>query len=168
MTIKKNIQLDESTNIWFDKQFDGKGAAAMRDILDGIAFLIPNHPIINKSATFTDAIEYIILTSKAMYQRSMVALKGMFSKGELSLIIDVMNGTMLSPAMPGESLRGNVPDGIALDWLDEKWGIDGQALVEKIKNLGLAECSTLELWANGFWYGENAGENIEKYLEQLI
>lgn len=167
-TSQKNLQVEQGAIEFYNTKFDGKGTAGMQDCVETIAFFMPDHPIETTRAGFVEALEHIIASSKAIHIRSMVKLKGMFSQAELSLIIDVMNGTRLSPAMPGETLRGNVPDGIALDRLDEKWEIDGQALVEKITGLGIAEAATLELWANGFWYGNHDElPDMDDYIKKL-
>lgn len=166
---QKNLQLEQSAIEFFNGKFNGKGTAGMQDCVETIAFFMPDHPIEPARAGFVETLEYILTASKAINIRSMVKLKGMFTTPELSLIIDVMNGFMLSPAMPGESLRGNVPDGIALDRLDEKWEVDGKALVEKINALGIAEAATLELWANGYWYGNHDElPNMDEYIKKLI
>jgi hypothetical protein len=56
------------------------------------------------------------------------------TQAEASLIVDAMNGT-LSEAHTYSLLWANVADAIHYDGLAEKWGIDGPALVAKLRAL---------------------------------
>jgi hypothetical protein len=95
-------------------------------------------------------------------------LKGKFTADELKLIIDVMNGTMLTAQFAGQHLLPNVQDGIALDHLDEKWEIDADKLKEKIKSLSIPDIFFLEIWIQGFWQqNTESGVELEKYIEEL-
>jgi hypothetical protein len=66
-----------------------------------------------------------------LYKRAMLEVKGKFIRGELLLIVDVYNATVLTPGMP--MLNAQVSDGIALDGLDKKWEIDGPVMVKRFK-----------------------------------
>lgn len=105
-----------------------------------------------------------------LYRRTLHELRGKFTRGELSLMIDVFNATALLPEIAGQHLAASVADGIDLDHLDEKWEIDGAELNRKISGLTIFESASLELWANGFWYRQKAEEplDLEKWLKQLI
>ncbi|MBA7559402.1 hypothetical protein ES708_01016 [subsurface metagenome] len=85
-----------------------------------------------------------------LYQRTLHDMRGRFSAGELSLMVDVMKATMLTPTSAGQSLAANVSDGIALDGLDTKWEIDGGTLNKKMDTLTIFEVVCLEIWATGF------------------
>ena len=116
---------------------------------------------------------YVLEIFPRLYQRTLHDMKGKFSESELSLMIDVMNATMLTPQSAGYHLTGNVSDGIALDGLDTKWEIDGPALNKKMGALSPFEAACLEIWANGFWYAKDrkdiqSGENFKDWLAQLI
>ena len=116
---------------------------------------------------------YTLEAFPRLYQRTLHSLKGRFSRGELMLMVDVMNATALTPGMAGHTLLANVPDGIALDHLDEKWEIDDPALNEKMAGLHPFEAACLEIWANGFWYREKAegissGEELGAWVGQLL
>jgi hypothetical protein len=97
---------------------------------------------------------YILEALPRLYQRTLYEMKGVFSEGELSLMIDVMNGTMLTPQLAGQQIGANVSDGIALDHLDKKWEIDGKALNEKLAGLSPFQLACLEIRASGFWYAQ--------------
>lgn len=111
-------------------------------------------------------MEYIGDAFPQLYRLTLHALKGQFSRGELLLMIDVNNGLWLLPGMAGQHLSAQVADGIALDRLDEKWGIDDDALNTKISSLSTFEAACLELWIGAFWRQEEHG-NIEEYVAAM-
>jgi len=116
---------------------------------------------------------YSIEAFRSLYVRALHDLRGRFDKGELSLMIDVFNGTMLTPQLAGQQLIIQCVDGMDLDGLDEKWNIDREAFTEKLNALTLTEATALEIWANGFWYGgpsETAGElpDFDEYVSTLL
>lgn len=118
---------------------------------------------------------YILEAFPAIYRITLAReLKGVFTRPELMLVIDVCNGLMLTPGIAGQHLPANVSDGIALDGLDKKWEIDGKALVAKLRGLSLAQLAIIEVWAQGFWESSNTGEGalkspgaIEEWVAQL-
>ena len=124
-------------------------------------------------STLHSGATYTLESFPRLYQRTLHNLKGRFERNELMLMVDVMNATALTPGMAGHTLLGNVPDGISLDGLDEKWEIDGPALNEKMSTLHPFDAACLEIWANGFWYREKAegissGKELEAWVAQLI
>ena len=68
-------------------------------------------------------------------------------------MIDVMNGTALTQDLAGQQLPLNVIDGIALDGLDEKWGVDAEKINQKLAGMSTPELMFLEIWIQGFWGG---------------
>ncbi len=103
-----------------------------------------------------------------LYKRALMEVKGRFSRGEILLIVDVYNATLLTPGMP--MLEAQVSDGIALDGLDKKWEIDGKAMMKKLQALTSFQFAILEIWANGYWYAQTGKElrDLEKYVEELL
>ena len=93
-------------------------------------------------------------------------IKTRFLREELLLMVDVMNGTMLTAGIAGQHLPLNVADGIQLDRLDEKWEVDGPALEEKLKTLSTPDLFFLEVWIQGFW--EQLGTEDEIPLEEYV
>ncbi len=87
-----------------------------------------------------------------------------FLPGELSLIIDVCNGLILTAAMAGQHLTTSVSDGIALDHLDGKWEIDGDVLNKKLAEMSTPELFFLELWACRFWLVYET-TTLEEYIK---
>jgi hypothetical protein len=114
-------------------------------------------------------MEYTADAFPALYRRTMHALRGRFSRGELMLMLDVFNATALTPGIAGQQIDANVADGIAMDRLDEKWEIDGNALNLKIRGLTFFESACLEIWSNGFWYGKRHGElDAEAWIAPMV
>lgn len=112
--------------------------------------------------------EYILDSIQAVSRIYMGhQLKGKFTALELKLMLDVMNGTMLTAQFAGQHLLGNVEDGIALDKLDKKWEIDGDTLIKKIKSLSIPDIFFLEIWIQGFW-AQSSDITLEKHIKELI
>jgi len=121
----------------------------------------------------THGAGYCIEAFHVLYAHSMYDLKGQFGEGELSLMIDVFNGTMLTPGRAGQQLLVDCVDGMALNGLDEKWNVDRKAFTDKLKSLTLTESACIEIWANGYWYGgksETTGElaDFNNYIANLL
>ncbi len=69
---------------------------------------------------------------------------------EASLLVDCLNGSLMDARGAG-MLWANVQDGIKFDGLDEKWQVDGKALVEKLRGLTQVQCLALVDAAERFW-----------------
>lgn len=76
-----------------------------------------------------------------------------FSRGEQLMLIDIFNGTALTPGILGQHLIAQVEDSFALypGMYEEKWEVDQKQMLEKIVSLTPWETIFLELWAVGFW-----------------
>ena len=72
---------------------------------------------------------------------------------EACLIVDALNGT-LHDVRSGTRFWIGVQDAIELDSLHEKWGVDGNALVEKLKNLDDLTAMAIVDAVERFWNGE--------------
>lgn len=118
----------------------------------------------------TGGVGFLIDSFKSLYRQNLMKLKGEFERNELLLIIDVMNGTILTPGMAGQHLLGNVADGIALDNLDEKWEIEKTKLIEKLRLLSIPELALFELWIQGFWEQtlDQKPLELEEYIQPLL
>lgn len=92
-----------------------------------------------------------------MLQRSLPVLRETFSEKEMSLIADSCNGTMFQ-AWSVPLLYANIEDSIKLDGLDEKWGIDGVALLSGLRGLDLAATFALVDAVERFWTRVGNGE----------
>jgi len=119
--------------------------------------------------------EFILNSWPTLYKRTLHGLKGWFGFDELMLMIDVMSGyrsygTMLTPGIAGQHIAANVVDGIDLERLDEKWGIDGTRLKEKVRALSIFDRACLEWWLQEFWTNHDScqREGAEKFAAALL
>lgn len=120
-----------------------------------------------KFDTLNAGLEYVLEAFPDLYAHTIHALRGKFTRGELMLCIDVMNGHWYNPHGAGQEMTPNVSDGIALDHLDEKWEIDGAALNKKLASLTMFDRSCLEIWIQAFWNQDDHG-NIEEYVKAIL
>lgn len=127
-------------------------------------FLSENFQSVNSGAT------YLLESAQNLHRAALREIKGVFTRNELMLCLDVMNGTMLTPGINDE-LLANAVDGIALDGLDAKWEIERENFIKRLHSLTSFQVAALTIWANGFWYGGGSARperNIEAYVKQLI
>lgn len=117
----------------------------------------------DKFSSLNAGLEYIIEAMPDLYAHTMHDLRGKFTRGELMLMVDVMNGHWYNPHGAGQEMTPNVSDGIALDHLDKKWEIDGKALNAKLAALTMFDRACLEIWIQAFW-NQNDHGNIEEYV----
>lgn len=69
---------------------------------------------------------------------------------EACLIADALNGTLMD-ADSASTLWAEVDDAIRMDGLDAKWGVDGQALVKKLRGLDRTACLAIADAVERFW-----------------
>ena len=115
-----------------------------------------------------DGAGFCIDSMRSLYMQGIASMRGKFTVSELSLFLDAMNGTVLTPGLSGH-VASNVAD-CGPDGTPEKWGVDLKQVSEKLEKLSDIEDLTLDIWASGFWTGGNyEGENaIEKWTEILL
>ena len=100
-----------------------------------------------------------------LYSDALRSLTGVFTRGELSAMIDVANGLLLAPRFIGDHLLADLEDGARLEGLGEKWGYEPKVVGEKWVKLARPQRAALEIWAKGFWRQEAA--SLEKYVSRL-
>lgn len=89
-----------------------------------------------------------------------------FTRGEQSMLIDIFNGTLLTPGILGQHLISQAEDSFALypGIYEEKWGVTQPEILEKIISLDPVSAAFLELWAVGFWaLNTGASGELEDY-----
>lgn len=122
-----------------------------RDVEDIVARTYPGW---NRSEVVrTDLARYRALVRSA---RARLAKERVFSGEEQALIIDALNGTMLEEHV--EVLAANVEDAMTLDGLDEKWGVQKSALMEKLRSLSPLELAAVADAVEMFWASVARGE----------
>lgn len=96
------------------------------------------------------------------------SLTGRFTVAEAMLITDVLNGYFYTPGfLPSlpDILEAKVDDGCQLEGLDEKWKIDREMLVNKIKALTPMEAYTVFHMSRLVWAKNGEGdfdENVRR------
>ena len=104
-----------------------------------------------KFETTNSGAEIVLEAFPNLYEQALSDLRGKFSMGELCLMIDVMNGLMLTPGQLGHILVADVEDGISLDGLDEKWKVDSEDMIARLRALPFFYICVLEVWSKVFW-----------------
>lgn len=118
-------------------------------------------------------VTYALEAFPGLYSRSMHDIKGIFTDGELRLILDVVNDLELTPQIAGKHLILDIHDGIDLEKLDEKWSVNKGEIIKKINDLSLFHLVCLEIWAKSFWQGKRSGQNeyaktdLDEYVLKL-
>lgn len=101
-----------------------------------------------------------------LYRHELAEAELKLTPGEASLIVDVLNGTLITQASHAGFLWAEVADGIKLDGLAEKWNVGGEALVKRLQGLRLAQCLALVDAAERYWAAVSDGQEprVEEYL----
>lgn len=107
---------------------------------------------------------FLILRKKALRE-----VKGLFSLQEVYALIDIHNATIFEPqiASMNGTLIANIEDADNLEGLGEKWSIDIGQLISKVKTLNDYQVFFLSFECYSFWYGTNAGNNLESFAKKL-
>jgi hypothetical protein len=95
--------------------------------------------------------EYVLAAFPALYARTIIDMKKIFTASELSLFIDIHNSATLTPAMAGQHIIASCEDSIDLDNYDEKWEIDPDSIRQKLYSTSIFERACLEIWATAWW-----------------
>jgi hypothetical protein len=128
---------------------------------DAADFYAAHFPSLNAGATF------VLESFPILYRATLAEIRGKFSIGELSMILDVLNGHGSLLAFGGSGLAGqyivpNIEDSFRLDpgIYEEKWSInDPEGFVRRLSALTRVQGLCLEIWAAGFW---------EKYMDTTL
>lgn len=85
---------------------------------------------------------------------------------EQKMLIDILNGTMLNPQILGQHLIAQVEDSFSLypGIYEEKWGVNREEMLTKIKSLDSLSAALVELWAVGFWDINRDAGDLEAYI----
>lgn len=86
--------------------------------------------------------------------------------GEAMALIDILNGYLMQPEIP-HMLVPNIEYGIRYEGIAEKWDIDGDAFLAKLKRLSPIECLVLND-AVERWWGEQYHVEGETQEERCI
>lgn len=132
----------------------------------GKIFRKSNSPAENPSGGAT----YLVDSFPAIFRQNLIDLKGKFTAGEINLMMSAMKGSSLAPEFAGRRITLNVQDHITLDGAADIYGVDGDALVERIQALPVAQLALLELWIHGFWMqvDDSDGLSLEDYIKPIL
>jgi len=120
-------------------------------------------------ATFSSrnaGAEIVLEAFPALYKRSLHKTLQELTPGEKFLLIDLHNAYAVTPIHLGQGVDLQVRDGIDIDRLDKKWGVDKTAFLEKLEALHPFDLACLELWATAFWHAGHweAEGALERYV----
>lgn len=87
---------------------------------------------------------------------------------EVKLVLDALNGLLITDPTQIKYLWVEIADAIKLDGLDKKWNVDGEELISKLRNAPLPALYALWDTAQRFWDkgGTWTDEEIEKLLTE--
>jgi len=98
-----------------------------------------------------------------LYDRALRRVK--LTVDEACLIVDALNGT-LHDVTSGTRFWIGVQDSIEMDELDEKWGVDGKTLIEKLSKLDDLTAMAIVDAAERFWCDEKSGDDFRKAVAE--
>jgi len=102
-------------------------------------------------ATRGGGAEFILEAFPTLWKQTLAELRGKFTVGEINLLIDTFNSTLLAPNLLGQHVELCAHDSMRLDGSDEKWGVAHDEFMAKLKNLSLFEKACLEIFVRAFW-----------------
>lgn len=101
-------------------------------------------------------LQEIIKFAYSVYQQEKNELKNYFEENEVSFILDTFNGYMLGDNFSycKDRLIFNISDSIEYRKADEKYGIDKDRVINKIKTLTNNQAVVLILMIQEYWQSE--------------
>ena len=87
---------------------------------------------------------------------------------EICLIIDMLNGHLTDPPETARLLWAQVEDEIRYENLAEKWKVDGDKLVEKLKSMSLLACLAIIDAAERFWAGPDRNRDFKEAVSEIF
>jgi len=105
-----------------------------------------------------------------LYRRALAQIK--FTVDEGCLIVDVLNGLLVDTNSP-HLLWAEIEDAIKLNRVDQKWNVDGEALVVKLRTLNEIQCMAVIDAVERYWNGNyqvegDIREQVKIFLEGAI
>ena len=126
-------------------------------------FLSANFSTLNAGA------EYVLDGFPMLYNRAIHELRGLFSEGELSFLVEALKAPKLSPQLAGQQFKIFCDDAMTFRKLDAKWNINNDAFLKKIEEITSFQIACLEIWAKKFWFAKwkKGDKNLREYVKAL-
>ena len=126
-------------------------------------FLSTNFSTLNAGA------EYVLDGFPMLYNRALYEMRGYFSDGELSFLVEAFKETKLSPQLAGQQLKIFCDDAMTFRKLDDKWKIKGDAFLKKVEDITSFQIACLEIWAKKFWFAKwkKGDKSLREYVKLL-
>ena len=123
---------------------------------------LPNDSGINN---FSYNLKFIVETWFTLIRYSKANLNGYFTSKEAYLIVDALNGQLLTTGLSFvKTLYFSVEDAIKLEQLDKKWKVDREELLKKLEELSESEALAVYLMVFDFWNSSDHSENSLKKI----
>jgi len=126
---------------------------------------------LNAGATF------VLDAFPTFYSQTLSEMRGIFSRGELCMIMDVLNGhgTLLlafgtSSGLIGQHINLSIADSFDLypGQYQDKWDIpDAQDFMRRLSERSRWQLVCLEIWAAGFWE-QHESITPDEYCKDLL
>ena len=119
--------------------------------------------------TLNAGAEYVLDGFPMLYNRALHEMRGHFSGGELSFLVEAFKETKLSPQLAGQQLKIFCDDAITFRKLDDKWKIRSEVFLKKINDLTSFQMACLEIWAKKFWFAKwkKGDKSLKEYVKLL-
>ena len=126
-------------------------------------FLSTNFSTLNAGA------EYVLDGFPMLYNRALHEMRGHFSEGELSFLVEAFKDTKLSPQLAGQQFKIFCDDAMTFRNLDDKWKIKSDAFLKKIENITSFQAACLEIWAKKFWFAKwkKGDKSLMEYVKSI-
>lgn len=126
-------------------------------------------PSLNAGAT------WILEEFPALYGMTLAEMRGKFTRGELCMILDVLNGHGTILAYGGSGLAGqhvglSIYDSFRLypGMYEEKWDVAADSLNGKLSECTRWQLVCLEVWAAGFWEEAHRDTSPDEWAKPLL
>ena len=108
---------------------------------------------------FSGSVDRCLSRYFGLLARGRRELAAILSDNEVALILDTLNGTLMSDEHSAAFIPAEVSDAIRLNHLDEKWEVDGKALMIKLSGLNHWLLTALADASERWWIRVGEGEN---------
>jgi hypothetical protein len=121
-------------------------------------------------STINAGAEYVLDGFPMLYNRALHEIKGRFTEEELSFLVEAFKDTKLGAQLAGQQLRVYCDDAMTFRKLDEKWHLERDGLLQKIREMPSFQTACLEIWARTYWFRKwNKGEKaMREYVAALL